>query len=344
MMVTKRKSVKKKTARRSTGKRTAVKKRTAKKSTAKRPSRKKKVLKKKKALKKKTTRKRTQRKVAKRKVKRPARKKKPTPKKKARKTAARKKPTKKKTTKAKKATRAAKKPLKRTKPIKPAPEPQEPVSASMGFEELISRTIDDRKLDTTTDPGSLFGIAPGHAPTTDEPLERTETDRLRFLTVDPGFAFAYWEVTPGSMLKAAQRLGRDAKLTLRFREAATGLIENPAAWDVEVFDRLGNWYLKLDTPDQHLDVEIGVKSPTGEFIPISTAERLQLTKEMLSRPGPMKWIANGEYIDADPESLKQILGPYFYELLVRGRFETIIGSSVEAIFHSIDALKMGGHS
>ncbi len=335
MMAKKRKSLKKKVsrskpkkkkpiARKAAAKRKkkAAKKRTTRKTAVKRPSRKK-------PTKKKTPKKRSQKKTAPKKTKKAAQKR--------TKHLSKKKPTKKASAKK---TRAAKK----VRPVKPAPEPQDLVSASMGFEELISRTIDDRKLDTTTDPGSLFGIAPGHAPTTDEPLERTETDRLRFLTVDPGFAFAYWEVTPGSLLKAAQRLGRDAKLTLRFREAATGLIENPAAWDVEVFDRLGNWYLKLDTPDQHLDVEIGVKSPTGEFIPISTAERLQLTKEMLSRPGPMKWIANGEYIDADPESLKQILGPYFYELLVRGRFETIIGSSVEAIFHSIDALKMGGHS
>jgi len=249
---------------------------------------------------------------------------------------------------AKKKNTAKKKPSKKSKRL----EMEEIVSASMGFEGMLSRATEER-LEIgeygVNSLGSIDGLTKCETPS-----QKSSRDHVQMLTVDPKFAFAYWEITPGSMLKCAQRVGPDAKLTLRFRDITRGDNIQAPFWDVEVFDRLGNWYLKLASTKQIISIEVGMKSSTGNFVYISRSCNMRLTKEMLAQPGPIKWIispptkisttlpgkhGNEEFVDADTDSLKKILGPYFYDLLTRGRLMTISGTSTEAIFHDIRSLK-----
>lgn len=178
-------------------------------------------------------------------------------------------------------------------------------------------------------------------------------DRVVLLVVDPSFVFTYWEVCNESFAEATRHVGHDGKLTLRFYDVSTTYSpEKSNYWDVEIFDRLGNWYLKLTHPEQNLCLDIGVKNGQGHFYRIARSNLVKLPQQSLAKPGPIKWMVvtpSGEksisdieeYTDADLALLKKILGPYFYDLLMRGRLASIAGSSVEAVFLQVDQLKEG---
>lgn len=179
-----------------------------------------------------------------------------------------------------------------------------------------------------------------------------QVDRAVVLTVDPRFVFTYWEVKPESMHNAVSHLGPGAKLTLRFYDiSATGDPDKSPSWDIEVFDRLGNWYLRLDYPEQILCLDVGMKNGYGAFHRIARSSVIRLPRQTLAAPGPLKWMIvtpDGqklistveEYTDADLELLKKILGPYFFDLLMKGQFASVAGSSMEAIFQDISAFRM----
>lgn len=171
-------------------------------------------------------------------------------------------------------------------------------------------------------------------------------NRIVLLVVDPKFVFIYWEVQSNRMHEALQAIGHNAKLTLRFHELGSG-----HSWDVSIYERVGNWYLKLGHPEQHLTVEIGMKNDRGAFYPIARSNTMKLPRTGLAKPGPIKWmlvLPTGEkviteieeYTDADLELLKKIMGPYFFDLLRRGRFYTILGSSAENIFTEIEEIQL----
>ena len=177
-------------------------------------------------------------------------------------------------------------------------------------------------------------------------------DRAVVLTVDPRFVFAYWEVKPESIQRAQSSLGQNARLTLRFYDISGG--QDPDAspsWDIEIFDRLGNWYLRLDHPEQLLCLDVGMKNDSGNFYRIARSNVIKLPRQSLAAPGPLKWMVVSpdgqkiiteveEYTDADLELLRKILGPYFFDLLMKGQFASIAGSSLEAIFQEIAAFRL----
>lgn len=178
-------------------------------------------------------------------------------------------------------------------------------------------------------------------------------DRAVILVVDPRFVFTYWEVRSDSLAEAARHVGDDGKLTLRFYDVSNATTpEQSHFWDIEVFDRLGNWYLKLEYPEQLLCLDIGIKNNQGHFYRITRSNFVKLPQQSLAKPGPIKWMVvtpSGEksisdveeYTDADLVLLKKILGPYFFDLLMRGRLSTIAGSSIEGVFYDVNQLSEG---
>ena len=167
-------------------------------------------------------------------------------------------------------------------------------------------------------------------------------NRIVLLVIDPKFAFVYWEVNIDKMREALSHVGGDGKLTLRFRN-----LRDNHSWDVSIYERVGNWYLRLERPEHHLIVEIGMKNSRGDFYTIATSNTMRLPRATLTGPGPIKWLLVSpsgekilteveEYTDADIELLKKILGPYFFDLFKRGRFATITGSSAENVFMTLE--------
>lgn len=222
--------------------------------------------------------------------------------------------------------------------------PAEGWSASGGNQRTIEQVVEQSKfqLGPKKDAGPDYRQA-GEFQAHNLPFEYG-LNRIILLVVDPKFVFVYWEVQTDKMHKAISHIGNDAKLTLRFKELGTN-----TSWDVGVYERVGNWYLRLDRPEQNLAVEIGMKNDRGDFWPIASSNIMKLPRTGLARPGPIKWMLVSptgekvlteveEYTEADYELLKKILGPYFFDLLKRGRFAGVTGSSAENIFTQISEI------
>lgn len=167
--------------------------------------------------------------------------------------------------------------------------------------------------------------------------------KIVLLIVDPGFIFTYWEVEPRRIEEALEKIGYNSRLTLRFCEPAR-------SFDVEVFERIGNWYLRLNQPEELLTVEIGMKNERGEFFRLASSNTMKLPPQGLAAPGPIRWMIVSpdgekviteveEYTEADLELLKKIMGPYFFELLRRGKFAGLATSSLANVFTEISSIK-----
>ncbi|HPQ80727.1 MAG TPA: DUF4912 domain-containing protein [bacterium] len=236
---------------------------------------------------------------------------------------------------------------------RPAVHISEIATATLGFEEIVSQVSEGREEEAKLT-GSKFDIGVDHnahaMPLQDIP-NGYDKNQVMVLVVDPRFVFTYWEVRHETMMEAQNRFNHQGKLTLRFYDVTHD--HNPEtapSWDVEVFDRLGNWYLRLERPEQRICLDVGVKGPSGEFWRMARSNVMRLPPQSLAAPGPIKWMVvtpagetltsdSEDYTEADLTLLKKILGPYFFDLLMRGRFASIAGSSVEAIFYDVEALR-----
>ena len=216
------------------------------------------------------------------------------------------------------------------------------ISKLLALEDKMSTNIASNTKEVTS---SKFDLGVQEKPIHREynlPFEYGE-NMLALLTVDPGLVFVYWEVTQDKMNEAFSFIGNNSKLTLRFFEGTSN-------WDVEIYERVGNWYLRIPKSGKTLYVEIGMKNDRGHFFRISSSNCVLLPPRGLAKPGPIKWMIVSpdgekriteieEYTDADMELLRKILGPHFFDLLQRGRFTRIVGSSMEHVFMDIEGLR-----
>jgi hypothetical protein len=178
-------------------------------------------------------------------------------------------------------------------------------------------------------------------------LGEADIDSIVLLIIEPHYAFAYWDITQQSIEEVAKLVGPQHKLTLRFYDAAKGIpSEHSNFWDIEVFDRVGNWYIKLNEPDQLLVVDIGLKDDSGRYCTISRTHAMKLHADPLEPSSSIEQISEIPLIDmvsqsadeplaANHDTLKKILGPHFYSLLIKGDFESIVGSTAEAVFQDL---------
>lgn len=216
-------------------------------------------------------------------------------------------------------------------------------ATSGGFENLIS-TVTSRN-DTLYNSTSKAGLKKSHLKPPKKLLKSSdEQNRAVLLTIEPHFIFAYWEISIASMLLAAQSAGHDAKLVLRLYDITNTDSKDCTSWDVEVFDRQGNFYFKMTRPGQRLSFEMGMKGQIGKFSNVVVSDVVHMPEHILSKPGALKWLVTNntqqDLADADPDLLKKTLGPYFHDLLMRGRFSSVVNSTAEALFHDIKLLKL----
>jgi len=181
--------------------------------------------------------------------------------------------------------------------------------------------------------------------------DESEQDRLILLSIEPHFAFAYWNICPSTIEEAASHVGLESKLTLRFYDITSGnMPDSESGWDIEVFDSLGNWYIRLDYPEQVLAMDIGLKDSTGRYCTISRTHAVKLSAVQMDPAVSLENLDSIALVDATGDSgedamiadhnlMKQILGPHFYGLLMKGNFESIVGSSAEAVFQDIASIK-----
>jgi hypothetical protein len=140
-------------------------------------------------------------------------------------------------------------------------------------------------------------------------LERPEAEglpeeyggnRVRLMARDPYWAHAYWEVSINEMDRVRRSLGDPAaRLTLRVCDATD--VENVkgnghalSLFDIDVFQRIGNWYIELGRPDRTFYVEIGMKDKGGRFEGIARSNRIQSPRDSVSDVTDLEWMIGEE--------------------------------------------------
>lgn len=94
-------------------------------------------------------------------------------------------------------------------------------------------------------------------------------NRIVLLIRDPEWLYAYWEVTPDAMGDANRRAAdAEARLTLRIYDI-TEMKDLTYFWDIEIYQRIGNWYIHVGRPDRTYLTDIGMKSTDGKFATIA---------------------------------------------------------------------------
>ncbi|OGQ23600.1 MAG: hypothetical protein A3I05_02570 [Deltaproteobacteria bacterium RIFCSPLOWO2_02_FULL_44_10] len=173
-------------------------------------------------------------------------------------------------------------------------------------------------------------------------LISTQSNTAAIVTTEQGFVFSYWDIDHTTLQKAIEQLGPSSKLLLRFYDISqtTDLTKAPK-WDLEIYDRNGNWYLKLDNLNQRLCFDVGIKNRDDQFRSLIRSNVMSLKKNhLMSDP---KFTQSTDPTFAREISPKRLFGPYFYELFEQGRLHEIVNSSLEAIFHDMKSiLKQAG--
>ncbi|HET6370997.1 MAG TPA: DUF4912 domain-containing protein, partial [Nitrospiria bacterium] len=70
-------------------------------------------------------------------------------------------------------------------------------------------------------------------------------NRIAAMARDPAWIYAYWEITPDGLAEGKRRVeDGEAKLTLRVGDLTEGT-ERASSFDVEIYHRIGNWYIEV---------------------------------------------------------------------------------------------------
>ncbi|MBI5198276.1 MAG: DUF4912 domain-containing protein [Nitrospirae bacterium] len=127
--------------------------------------------------------------------------------------------------------------------------------------------------------------------------EGYDGDYVRLMARDPYWAHAYWEVTLSALDRVRKLLkDPDARLTLRLYDATEARETGPAIslFDIEVFQRTGNWYIELGRPDRSFFVEIGLKTKDGKFHAISRSNIISTPRDRISDLTDLEWRVSEE--------------------------------------------------
>ena len=97
---------------------------------------------------------------------------------------------------------------------------------------------------------------------------RYHVDQIIVMPRDPWWLTAYWELLPSTLEQGRKKLNEEeVQLILRVYE--NGTIHR---CDVSVSDSISDWTLEV-IPDRAWGVEIGLRSSTGQFLPLVRSNR-----------------------------------------------------------------------
>ncbi|MFH1224012.1 MAG: DUF4912 domain-containing protein [Pseudomonadota bacterium] len=176
---------------------------------------------------------------------------------------------------------------------------------------------------------------------TEEPPLAYDMDRVVLLPVDPKFAFSYWEIREDTLHSFRERFGWESKLFLRIYDVTNVEFNGFNAnewWDVEVFNRIGTWYIKHYKGDRNLLMDIGVKDSGGMYHVICRSRAIYFPRDTMVAPGKILWMLVDEfgnkvisdiedYTDDDLLLLRRILGDERFKRFMRGGLDIFLGGS-----------------
>ena len=167
-------------------------------------------------------------------------------------------------------------------------------------------------------------------------------DRVMMLIIDPTFFYSYWEITQHKLEEAKKVAGWDSNLTLRVYDVTdihfNGLNAHTYV-DMEIYERIGCWYIRLDKPNRDLVIDIGFKNGSGHFHMIARSNYAKLPPLKMAPEGPIKWMAVDdlgnyvitdieEYTEADMILLRKILGEALFRKFLSGEFRGMLFSTI----------------
>ncbi len=116
------------------------------------------------------------------------------------------------------------------------------------------------------------------------------------MEVDPGLAYAYWEVTPQDRIDVTQRLGEGAtasRWVLRFHESAGNAAEGRSRgryFDVDVDLTPGNWYVTLPAGGRSYRAELGPVDAQGHFLAACQSNIVHVPRQEASSHYAPRWM------------------------------------------------------
>ena len=124
-------------------------------------------------------------------------------------------------------------------------------------------------------------------------------DTIVLLPRDPWWLFAYWEVTPSTRVQALRVLGGEAEgasEVLRVYDVTFITFTGHNAWrswDVELPPGAESWYLNVGRPATSFCVEIGLRTPSGRFLPLARSNVVTTPRAAPSSDMTVRWAELG---------------------------------------------------
>jgi hypothetical protein len=132
-------------------------------------------------------------------------------------------------------------------------------------------------------------------------------DKLVAMVRDPRWVFLYWELEGGGCARIIDSRGRAFMKSARWVVREFKLDRSYGTYrtytDVPIDAAVRNWYLKVE-PAARYRFEIGVVSPSGEFIAVAASAEIETPREGLSEEVDEQWMLVRE----DLERLIEAMG------------------------------------
>lgn len=129
-------------------------------------------------------------------------------------------------------------------------------------------------------------------------------NRIVLMVRDPYWAYAYWEITADKKDEIARRCGvgwNNLTKVLRVYDVTNIIFNGTNAnsyFDIEINDYAFSWYINLGRPDTSWCVDLGVKTPSGEFIMIVRSNCITTPRDTAS------WITDEEWMIVEEDFRK----------------------------------------
>ena len=161
------------------------------------------------------------------------------------------------------------------------------------------------------------------------------------LPVDPVLAFVYWEVTQNTLLEFLNKLGHENKLILKVYDVTNVDFNGSNAnesWEIEIFERIGTWYIRHGKGDRNLFIDLGIKCSDGSFHRITRSKIIYFPRNHIVQSEKIKWMLVDEfghniitdeedYTENDYKLLEQIVGKDKLKKIIKGEANFYGGGS-----------------
>lgn len=180
-----------------------------------------------------------------------------------------------------------------------------------------------------------------HFVTPIEPPARYWKDRIILLIIDPTFVYVYWEIKPETFSVGKSFISSVTWLCLRVYDVTNVRFNGYNAntfWDIPVSDQIGNWYIRLESSDRVLVIDVGLKNNMGDFYPLVRSNFAQLPRNSVVTDNKILWMLVNEVgqiiitetedlTDEDIILLKKMLGRDWAQKLSCRNASDFLGSS-----------------